>query len=54
MSPLRREEHGLLFGPSSSVLASETCGYNKLSPLSKSQVPEFLHFSYKEGAGSLL
>lgn len=54
MSPLRREEHGLAFGPPRSVPASEISGYDKPSLLSKPQVPEVLHFSYEEGAGNPL
>ena len=54
MSPLRREEHGLAFGPPSSVPVSEISGYDKSSLLSKPQVPEVLHFYYEEGAGNPL
>ena len=54
MSPLRREEHGLAFGPPRSVPVSEISGYDKPSLLSKPQVPEVLHFSYEEGAGNPL
>lgn len=50
MSPLRKEEHGLAFGPPHSVPASEISGYDKPSPLSKPQVPEVLPFSNEEGA----
>ena len=44
----------MAFGSPYSVPASEISGYDKLSPVSKLQVPEVVHFSYEEGAGNPL